>query len=84
MVFSSVLADAFHDYQDGIPVRYRTNGGPLTSGVLRLLLINQSINQSIFIPPKIKRHILSYVSSWKSKNTQDILYTSNRKVKDYI
>ena len=31
--------------------------------------INQSINQSIFIPPKIKRHILSYIYSWKSKNT---------------
>ena len=24
---------------------------------------HQSINQSIFIPPKIKRHILSYISS---------------------
>ena len=24
---------------------------------------------SIFIPPKIKRHILSYISSWESKNT---------------
>ena len=28
-----------------------------------------SINQSIFIPPKIKRIILSYIRSWNSKNT---------------
>ena len=32
-------------------------------------LINQSINQSIIIPPNIKRHILSYISSCKSKHT---------------
>ena len=43
--------------------------------------LNQSINQSIFIPPKIKRHILSYISSWESKNTYDILYTNDRKIK---
>ena len=27
MVFSSMLTDAFRDYQDSIPVRYRTDGG---------------------------------------------------------
>ena len=47
---------------------------------LLLRPLNQSINQSIFIPPKIKRHIFSYISSWESKNTEDILYT-NEKIK---
>ena len=27
MVFSAMLTDAFYNCQDGIPVRYRTDGG---------------------------------------------------------
>ena len=27
------------------------------------------LGQSIFIPSKIKRHILSYIYCWRSKNT---------------
>ena len=45
---------------------------------------NQSINQSIFIPPKIKRHTLSCIFSCKSKKYVKQQCTNNRKIENYI
>ena len=65
---------AYQSYQHLLnTIKDTMRGGDFQPNSLHIIMNNvdnyQSINQSIFIPPKIKRHILSYIYSWKSKNT---------------
>ena len=50
LVFSAMATDAFHDCQDGIPVRYRTDDGLFNLRRLKAVTKEETVIRDVLFP----------------------------------